>query len=539
MKTSPVLALLALLPVAANAGPLVDLDVTYIERSPRYDYDAAKNNPAVGDVVTFTAHVKNWSAASQPGVEYRWLLDGTEAGAGTISAFAANSERTVDLTWTWQAGNHTVSFEIDPNKKIGETTELNNLLEVRTNAILVGFWVEQSLYNYFHEKQKELGIGSNSWEDWAQRQMKTQNDMYAAAKWPLSPDGVLDRVRVDRIVVVPDGALPLNGGLPTNHPDTRDKTVDLMWGFPSSALNGTFYADTTHPVSGNPFYIEESLIHELGHARYLIDCYGFDVHNTYNPATGTGYDSVQILENGAYVAGTPLMPFIAFNEVLYYNKSGGVMTGPYGFRWSPYEAACLNLIAGQRAKCGNYNSPCNIGVFLQDLPQQNHIRFVDNQGFPVTGADVKVYRATGGPGWYGKTYDNTPDLAYTTDADGYAHMPRNPFSNGPIYNTYGNANGVMILRVQHSSGLWYRFVEVTDFHMRYWGGDTENAYYSITLPGASGTPVHTLADVAKAAQAAAGVLELKADVAAWLDLVAGDGVDIRDAVAIARKVAGL
>ena len=28
-----------------------DVNTTYIERLPRYDYDAAKNKPAVGDVV--------------------------------------------------------------------------------------------------------------------------------------------------------------------------------------------------------------------------------------------------------------------------------------------------------------------------------------------------------------------------------------------------------------------------------------------------------------------------------------------------------
>jgi hypothetical protein len=178
------------------------------------------------------------------------------------------------------------------------------------------------------------------------------------------------------------------------------------------------------------------------------------------------------------------MPFLAWGEVLYYNQSGGVMSGPYGFHWSPYEAAALNLIAGQRACCGNYNSPSNIGVFLQDLPQSNHLRIVDRFGEPRTGADVRVYRAVGDSGsWYGKTIDNTPDLYFTADGDGYIHMPRNPFSDGGIEHTYGIANGVAVLRIEHDGQIWYRFLEVTDFNMEYWRGNTQDAYYEMAVEG--------------------------------------------------------
>jgi hypothetical protein len=303
---------------------------------------------------------------------------------------------------------------------------------------------------------------------------------------------VLDRVRVDEITIVPDGSLPLAGGLATNNPDLRDKTIDLMWGFPSSQLNSTFYANTTSLGETNPFYIEQSLIHELGHARYLIDEYGFDVHNT---ASMGGYDQVQILEDGVPIAGTPYMPFVAFNEVLHYNTSGGVMSGPYGFRYSPHEAGALNLIAGRRAQCGNYNAPCNIGVYLNDLPTRNHIRFVDSAGCPIAGAQVRVYQAAAGQGLYGKTFDNTPDLTFTTDSAGEVLMPRNPFSNtGPI--THWNpVNGVAILRVAGTPAypnspafISYRWLEVADFNLQYWMGNTADATYTITIPQARACP---------------------------------------------------
>lgn len=466
--------------LTVSAEP-TDLNVTLISRTPEYAYDASKNRPAPGDAVTFTARVRSWGSATIASVPYQWQVDGQPAGGGTLTNLNAGDERLVALPWVWQAGPHTVRFVVDPADAVAELSESNNAIEVRTDAILVGFWVEQSVYNHFRQRQRDLNIGSNSWEDWAQRQMAWWNELSAAAVWPLSPDGVLDRVAIDSIIVVPDGALPLAGGLATNNPDLRDRTVDLMWGFPASLLNGNIYANTTAVEPWNAFYRESSLLHELGHARYLIDNYGFDTHNT---AHNGGHDSVRILENGMPVAGSPLMPFVAFGEVLYYNKSGGVMSGPYGFAWSPYEAAALNLIAGRRAQCGNYNSPCNIGVFLQDLPLRNHLTLRLSDGRPMKGADVRVYRAGPGPGWYGKTIDNTPDAFYTTDADGRILLPRNPFNpGGNIVHTFGHANGVLVLRVSHAAGLFYRFLEVTDFNMAYWSGQTQDAHYELVLPG--------------------------------------------------------
>lgn len=462
-----------------------DLDVTYIDRTPRYDYNATKNNPAPGDNVTFTGHITMWGTGTIASVGYAWYIDGAQVATGTLTSVTPTNmsvtpiqDRTVTLPWVWQDGNHYVKLVVDPANQISESSELNNVREDRVNAIIAGFWVERSAYQYFQQNQNKLGVGSNSWDDWIQRQMAKQNQLYAQAIWPISPQGVLDRVRIDKIIVVPDGALPLAGGLPTNRPDASDRTVDLMWGFTAEQVQGTFYANHTSTSEDNPFYLEKSLIHELGHARYLIDYYGFDVHNT------ASYQSVQILENGQPVAGSQYMPFVAFGEVLYYNKSGGVMSGPYGFQWSPSEAGALNLIAGRRAQCGNYNAPCNIGVYLQNLPQNNHMRFVDSYGHPWVDASVQVYRATGAPSWYGKTFDNTPDAFYQSDGDGYVHLPRNPFtSGGNITHTYGLANGVIILRIQSGQRIWYRFVEAPDFNMQHWMGNTQDAYYSLTLSG--------------------------------------------------------
>ncbi len=512
-------SLVMLAGVAAAAAQTVDFDVTHIERTPKYNYDATKKWPDPGETVTFHGFIRCWGDAATPTVptvQYLWRINGQVVASGTITNFEPlrppftfdyagypnptsdsalrnpnnypknpdafpnpppTGLRKVTLQWVWQPGRHTVELMVDPAGQIPERSELNNRRRDFTDALSAAFWVEETTWRYFHLYQHQLGIGRNSWEDWIQAQMAKQNELYETAIWDVTPNGCVDRVRIDRIIVVPDGQLPVNGGLPTNNPDSSDKTVDLQWGFVAyDDANSTYYDDHTSLNLGNPFFIETGVIHELGHARYLIDSYGFDVHG----------NAVQILENGAPVAGTPLMPFEAWGAV-YYNISGGVMTGPYGFRWSPYEAAMLNRIGGQRARCGNMNAPCNIGEFLQELPQNNFFRFTDPQGWPRPNVNVKVYQAQGdGQSWYGKQYDNVADLNFTADTNGTVNLGRCPFDNdGTIEHSWGRANGVIILRIQDGPQVWYRFVEASSFNIEYFKGNQQNAYYTLALPGPS------------------------------------------------------
>jgi hypothetical protein len=452
---------------------LVDLDVTFVERTPRYAYDAPKNMPAAGDAVTFRGHVRSWNDATASAA-YRWELDGTPIASGSLLGLQPDEERVVELAWSWQAGPHLLRLTVDPAGDVAESSERNNAVEIRTDGLSAGLWVEKGVYDYFHEHQPALGIGSASWEDWAQRQLARWNQYSADAVFPLTPAGVVDRVFLDKVSVVADGELPLRGGLPGNNPDSTDRTVDLMWGFPSSLLTGTFYADHSSRSDANPFYFESSLVHELGHARYLIDDYAFDLAN--NPDG----NQVQILENGAPVAGTALMPFLAWGSVLYYNQNGGVMTGPWA-GWSPYEAGALSRIAGHRASQGNQNAPGNIGVYLADVPARNHLRFVDPFGAPLAGASVKLFQAAPAAGAvYGKVIDAVAELELTADPDGGVTIVGSPFAQGAI--------PVAALRVAHGGHVWYRFLEAPTFNLEYWAGNTEDARYLVELPPPGSPP---------------------------------------------------
>lgn len=459
--------------------PGLDLTIKYIARLPRIPYVWGSENPAVegwpavNSPVTWRAVIKNWADSSLTHVGYWWTLDGVKVDSGDVS-IAAQDTAVVDFPWTWTFERHTLRFILDPENVIAEEEEENNDLLIYTNAITAGFYVEQSVYNYFHQYQKDLGVGSNCWEDWAHRHIEKWNAMFAAAIYPDSPQGVLDRIRLDKITVVPDGALPLAGGLPSNNPNLNDRNVDLQWGFNVELLNGNFYGDHTTVSMNNPFYFEGSLLHELGHARYLIDLYGMNVHDN-----GSG-NTVGIMENGQLIVGTPYMP--RMGDAVYLTPFRGLMNGQY--TWvDEYSTAALNLIAGHRATYGNYNAPGNIGVFMQDLPSQNYLVIKDDVGNVLSGADVKVFRANPQAGvWYGKYYDNIPDLHVTADSNGVVALSRCPFSaTGTIVHTYGHSNSVLIIRAEHAGKIGYGFLEVTAFNMEYWRGHTAVGNYEMSF----------------------------------------------------------
>ncbi|MGC9452743.1 MAG: Ig-like domain-containing protein [Oceanipulchritudo sp.] len=472
-----------------------DVSVAWIQRLPVMDYVWESPQPDIdgwpseGSTVTWRAMVKNWYPFTRYAVSYRWLVDGLEIAGGRTD-LAPSAWTPVDLPRTWTFAREELAFEIDPLGECTEVSESNNTVTVCTDAISVGFWVEQSVYDYFHQYQHELEIGSNGWEDYAQRQLTRWNTMWEEAVHPVdAPDGVLDRVRLDKITLVEDGALPLQGGsYPTNYPDTSDRSIDLMWGFPATLLNGTMYDNHTDPEDWNPFYFEGSLIHELGHARYLIDCYGFNV------VDGASFPSVHVTQNGGVIAGTPYLPRTwPFWDHVHISWAGignpyeGLMSSDYTFI-DRYSAAALNLIAGHRAWKGNFNAPYNIGIFRNDLPLQNTVQLFDGRGHPIPDATVSLYQATGADGvWYGKQYDDMADLVFTGDADGFVDVGQNPFAAGSLEHTYGISDMVALLKVESAERTGFAFLEAGLFNMEAWRGHADHGYYSLTVPMISDT----------------------------------------------------
>lgn len=444
-----------------------DLDVLFIERLPRIDYDGPNGGyPEEGLNVVWRAHVRNWGTKKLENVSYKFMMNGQVVKKGVIENFEPSTVANFDWEWKWHKSRNRIAFEIDPAQEFEEFSENNNFVEDYTDALAVGFYVEDYLWRVLHEYQPKLHIGSNGFEDWAQRQMREWNKLHANAVFLSTPQGVIDRVRLDRIIVVPNNALPMAGGLATNNPDNRDKTADLIWGFESSdAYNNQGWRGTS--PNGHE-YFSSGHVHELNHARYIIDSYGFDIHP----------NQVKILlDDGTPLAGSKYFP----EGVLRYNKYRGIMGGPPIY--DEYVALAWNYIAGKRARGGNYNAPTVIGEYLQLHPEKNTFTFTDEKGNPLAGAEIWIYRSIGtGTGWYDKNYDNKVDYKTTLDEKGQTDLPWTIFSEeGRIIHTYGNANSKVIVRINYQGKVGFEFIECSDFNMEYMRGNIEHGHYIIKV----------------------------------------------------------
>lgn len=468
-----------------------DIEVLFIQRLPEIPYDGPNGGlPEVGAEIVWRAHVYNWGTAPVPAT-YEWTLDGEVVGTGELVVPVGPPHEEVafiDLPAQYRDRREMLTLTVTPQDALDELITKNNSLTIATDAIMVGLWVERSLWDYHHEHQHKLPTkDANSFAGWGQRMMGQWNKMFREARYREFPDGVQERVRLQKVVVVPDFALPLNGGLPSNNPDTRDKSVDMMWGCEAGDLVPGIELDANHWWSVDkalnafekglieqekqdpPFWCGLGYIHEMAHARYLVDAYGFNVH------TGTG-DKLEerllkVTDEGGPVLGRH-MPMD--QDIQHWRKYVGQMGGDY-WKWSVFEAMCWDRVRGQRARGGACNSPPTIGEFLQDIPDKCIYQFVDTERRPLAGAEVLVYRSQPlGKHWYTKVYEDKPELRFTADAEGRIEADRHLWSeDGRIRHTFGHSNGVALLRVIHEGRSYFLFEEVTDANLAYNLGHTD------------------------------------------------------------------
>ena len=497
----------------ADADPVardVDLDVTYIARTPEYyRYEPVYENgefhdegvgmlkypgyadtqkwPENGDTVTFSAHVinKGLNGTSGP-FTYRWLLNGELLSAGEdTTGLAAGQERSYTLDWAWDANDYlddsnahcksrdhrdrVLTFVVDPEDTIAEHCENNNALGDFLEAPGMGFWVEQSMYDMFNATLNQTG--SYSFEDWLQWCVRVWNESFLEMSRfaGFAEDGCLERVRVQHIGIVPDGVLCVGG----NHiPNCQtDFLLDGEWGF---------RPDLGYVQKWSRL-IEGALLHECTHQLGMIDLYSMNME-----------------------AGTPSTPMrVQVKDGLahyitrgYYPPWGGLMGGG-DTRYSPdYEAT--GLMSGWTIGAFNSNVGYRRGFYgeeLYDVPDVVRLRALDASGEPIPNAEFKIWQSRGGSTPDETLFDWQPIFEGAAGADGVATLPSygtlddgfttitghtlkpNPWGRINVVGT----NGSLLVKVVGYGQRDYTFVRISQINRVYWSGDTDETTYDLTL----------------------------------------------------------
>lgn len=465
--------------VSALAGPppsRCDLDVAYISRTPRYDrynvtwvngYDprdwgngrpflfgdesSKQRWPAAGETVTFTAVVKNPGKANAPASSYKWYFDGVQVAAGTFPSIPIGGQATATYSWTWDSewNDHNIKFVVDPANSITEEIETNNTREDRTNALAFRLHVWQSVYDWMHDNGKVQNRYLASFDDWAQMQVGYINKMFAEAVYPSCPNGILERVRLDEVVVEPDTAVDQDPGA-CHAPDNWG--WDCRWGFTPNEYPQIWIE---HPeFVGGPY---NWVIHEWGHQLGLIDVYRFSMGLDQNHIVALGHPSSR-------------------DFTLMIDNS---------LNYDDHSATAINFKLHKRQ--GYF------GEYLYDVPQTCKIRLLDAYHRPIANASVKFYQDTG------HQFNAPEDFTLTTDSAGYATLPNRScygsITTGTGHTLHDNPwqqiyvvgfNGIFLCEATVSGQTDYQFMEILPFNVAYRAGYTDSYTYDLQttiLPG--------------------------------------------------------
>jgi len=469
----------------------IDLDVTYIERVPRYyrycvNYlnglpqlcsgtEKNKRWPDVNEAITYTAHIINKGETSSPKFSYQWLVNDKIVASGNYySSLGPKEEAKIQYETVWPSSPEKIQFKIDPENFIVETVETNNSLTIGSHDLSISIWVEQGLYDIFNNNLNLAG--SYSFEDWIEAQFAKMNERFFQAQYPVAPKGILDRVRIDKIIV----ANELDGPNSPIKSDPDSYLIDGKWQFTDEDPTNTKGQNGAWQNYVNSFVdkIDWGLIHELAHQLGIIDLYRMNLVN--DPENNNRF---QVKDINGNVIPVSQLPTYAWNQILFENP--GIMAGG---DTSPYK----DTTYFESHTAGGMNSHYNkrrgyYGEYLFDTPTNNYLKILNSKGEPLTEAQVSLYQKDA----ITEYFDNTPEITGTTDSQGIIFLP-----NRPVYsvttetghtlkeNPFGQisvlgTNGVMFIKVLKNNQESYHWLFIIDLNLAYWTGNKDSAIYTI------------------------------------------------------------
>ncbi len=464
--------------VVPFANGLPDLDVLLISRSPRYPrFEVAYNPPGynphlvpgtqnlkhypnLGELMIYNAIIRNSGGGTIEDFVINWYVDSVLVHTDPGSRLFPRQKVFSRLQQPWTAVPVRISCQVVPIPTVTEVSAQNNLLYIRSNALSFRFHAEKNILTLFETHQNPMG--SYSFEDWSQVQLRKLNQFFVEAVYPpFAPAGVPEAVFLDTVLYYDNGALPSGG---THAPEAI--LWDGQWGFTGDPGAINYFQNI---VLGQNQGMDWALLHELGHQIGLIDLYVMDVHlnqfHVIEPRTGQR---------------PPLTP-IAWEVLFYCSRSNFLMHSGYQNGLSDHSAGGLMRNLSKRR--GFY------GDYLADIPADNTLIIRYPDGTRVRNTEIWIYQCQD---------DQVPNITKfrgMTDGDGrylFPHVTDTSYAGGiPVKNPFSTiysedphvvaTNSVLFMRVARRDSVGYYFMDICDYNVAYWSGHTLSATYPVTV----------------------------------------------------------
>ncbi|MCZ6683234.1 MAG: hypothetical protein O7B26_08620, partial [Planctomycetota bacterium] len=458
-------------------GP--DLTVAFIERLPRDpswhgrvhtkgglpflegDAGAGKLRPAPGDEVQFRIHVLNAGSALSSEASCRVAIDGLDLKSASVPPLAPGRSHPVELTWPWSDSARSIQVVIESGVAAPEIVAWNNSFEEPVQGLGVTAIVARDRYDAFRIERNV--VDSFCFEDWFQYQLRSLNALMSESVYPSAPNGILERVRCDRILVV-------------------DDPVITAWPVDCASVARFGPLEEGETLNGTADHVDASLLQSIGRDLGLIDL----------SATDTTIRQCMVRDfSNSYVQRRHLFPW-----------PGTMMYTVGGFTFSEQSAGHLNKIRGRpRGFRGDY---------LYQLPKTIVLEVQSNIGAALENVEVDVFQLMSDGEFAGAIVgadETSPLFSAVTDAKGRVALPNIDVESHVTPNGYelrpnpfgkialDGSNGLLMLRVRHRSAEEYHFVRLFDCNIAYLRGAQDEYVHRIptrfATPQAPPSPAYT------------------------------------------------
>jgi hypothetical protein len=453
---------------------------------PEYLVQDLKLKYEPGEEITFTAHVKNFGFTTANSFRYRWLIDDKEVDTGSCrKRLKELEETTFEYKYNWQEGKHTVGFEIITDQE--EIATINNKATDAMWAFSYFYIVAPGRTEAWHRSRS--AYGNFSWEDFYRWHLDIMNLLFEASVYPSAPQGIVARVRLDKIYYLDKVTSETINGARIRDDGIGYDQGGWIWSNSDEQNETGKFEGPTHRWRNQT---EWSLPHELGHQLGIVDYYAIDY---------AGSDDHVWPDNGEKVAHFQNHPATMMH-----------WHGPQPF--NELTAMYMNQ---------TWNKPRGyFGDHYFAIPDENFLRIVDINGKGVPNAKVELFQrgtevdpkgkpqTEQGVTWYpiveddnfGKPCSRKPVIAGATDKDGIIRLPNRPAFEVKTLNGYhrtaspwGNINvvggrGLMLVKV--TKGPYppaYFYLEAIDYNLAYYTGHKESFTVTLETPfGSADSP---------------------------------------------------